>query len=429
MTYREILDYIYKCLPMYQRVGAAAYKANLNNTIYLSGLLGNPENNFKSIHIAGTNGKGSVSHLIASFLQTKGLRVGLYTSPHLKDFRERIKINGKCISKQYISRFFNNYKSEFDRKQLSFFEMTVGLAFKYFSDKKVDFAVIETGLGGRLDSTNIIYPALSVITNISYDHTNLLGDSLLKIAAEKAGIIKENIPIVIGETQDEIKDIFIDAAKKNKAKIYFADNNISVKQILSSETEFDVYEVYFKDKVFIKNLQCPLKGFYQTKNLKTALQAIKVIMDNNKDLTKKQVKEGFKEVINNTGLRGRWEILNKKPLTICDVAHNEAGIREVFLQVKTLKYKRLHIVFGMVNDKNHKAVLDLLPRDAEYYFCRADIPRAMEAKRLAALCLESGLKGASYSSVSMAFEAARKAASIEDLILVCGSVFVVGEII
>ena len=338
MTYQDTVNWMFKQLPMYQNQGKTAYKANLNNTLLLAKHLNNPENKFKTIHVAGTNGKGSTSHMLASILQEAGYKVGLYTSPHLKDFRERIKINGKDVSKQFVIGFIHKHKSFFEANSLSFFEMTVGMAFDYFSRKKVDIAIIEVGMGGRLDSTNIITPEVSVITNIGLDHTQFLGKTLEAIAVEKGGIIKPNIPVVIGETQIETQSIFKSLAKKNHSEIYFADHNI--------------------DKVF----ESDLKGFYQQRNIKTVLQTIKVVNSKSLKISDKNLKQGLLNVVKNTGLKGRWQILQNSPKVICDTAHNKEGLKYVMNQLLNENFNQLHIVFGVVNDKDVDSILPLLPK-------------------------------------------------------------------
>lgn len=412
MNYTETLNYLYSRLPMYQRIGAAAYKADLNNTIAICKFLGNPENKFKSVHVAGTNGKGSVSHMLAAVLQSAGYKVGLYTSPHLKDFRERIKINGKMIPKEYVAGFVRKYKKNFEKINPSFFEWTVGLAFEYFSKEKVDIAVIETGLGGRLDSTNVINPLLSVITNISYDHQNLLGKTLPKIATEKAGIIKKNGIVIISEKQKQTKKIFEERSKQEKSLILFTEDFVSASPFGGQGA-----------------IDCGLKGSYQKKNIPTVLLASEVLNDIGFEMSSKAVARGLKDVVKLTGLRGRWDILSKKPLTVADIAHNEAGIREVFNQVKNTPHKKLHIVFGTVNDKDIRKILALLPKKATYYFCKADIPRALDAYVLADEASKFGLKGKVHDSVQKALKSAKKSASVTDFILITGSAFVVSEAI
>lgn len=407
MNYSETLSYLYSHLPMYQRIGAAAYKADLNNTIAICKLLDNPENKFRSVHIAGTNGKGSVSHLLAAVLQSAGYKVGLYTSPHLKDFRERIKINGKMISEKYVTGFVKKYKNEFEKIQPSFFEWTVGLAFDYFAKEKVDIAIIETGLGGRLDSTNVITPLLSIITNISYDHQNLLGDTLEKIAYEKAGIIKNNGVVIVSEKQKQVEKVFKDKARAEGALLLHSQDFISG----------------------IDNIDCGLKGDYQKKNIPTVILASEVLHHIGFEINAKDITKGLKNVLKLTGLRGRWDVLSQKPLTIADIAHNEAGIREVLNQVKQTRYKKLHIVFGAVNDKDISKILSLLPKRASYYFCKADIPRALDEITLSEKAKKIGLKGKTYLTVKQALNAAKKNASRQDFIFITGSAFIVAEAI
>ncbi|MDF1672645.1 MAG: bifunctional folylpolyglutamate synthase/dihydrofolate synthase [Vicingaceae bacterium] len=405
MNYQETLDYLFKQLPMYQRVGNAAYKTDLQNTIELCEILEHPQNKFKSIHIAGTNGKGSTSHMLASILQEAGYKVGLYTSPHLKDFRERVKINGEMISEEEVINFVNLFKNQFELINLSFFEWTVGLAFDYFAKQGVDIAVIETGLGGRLDSTNVVTPELSIITNIGLDHTQFLGDTLPQIAIEKAGIIKQNIPVVIGETQIETKEVFIEKVKELSVPILFAD-----------QQEIELYD-------------CDLKGLYQQKNIATAICSIKVLQKKGWEISNRNIIDGLQNVVNNTGLKGRWQILQKKPTVICDTGHNEAGITYISQQLKQETYNRLHIVFGVVNDKSISSVLKLLPKVAEYYFCEANIPRALNVNELYSQASEIGLKGTVFSSVKEALNQAINNSDEEDLIFVGGSTFVVAEVV
>lgn len=429
MTYKQTLDFFYAQLPMFHRVGAAAYKANLDNTISICNLLDNPQHAFKTIHVAGTNGKGSVSHMLAAILQQAGYKTGLYTSPHLKDFRERIRINGKMISKKYVCDFTEDYKSDFKKIKPSFFEMTVGLAFDYFRNKKVEIAVIETGLGGRLDSTNIITPELSVITNIGWDHTNLLGNTLKKIAAEKAGIIKNSIPVVIGETQKETHKTFIATARKIKSPFFFAD--AAFKAILKKDSSLIsdkiIVDIYFKKKLYTRNLEMDLTGRYQLKNICTVLQAQQLL--ENFPVSESDLRLALKKVKPSTGLSGRWQIISKHPLIICDTGHNVDGIKEVLKQIKTLKFKKLHFVLGMVSDKDVSKILKLLPKQAVYYFCKANIPRGMDAGILAQEAQIHGLAGTSYSSVIKALNAAKKNAGKKDVIFVGGSTFTVAEVI
>jgi dihydrofolate synthase/folylpolyglutamate synthase len=390
---------------MYQRIGAAAYKADLNNTIAICKLLSNPEKKFKSVHIAGTNGKGSVSHMLAAVLQSAGYKTGLYTSPHLKDFRERIRINGKMIQKNYVNEFVEKYKSAFEKIKPSFFEWTVGLAFDYFAKEKVDIAVIETGLGGRLDSTNVIMPLLSIITNISYDHQNLLGDTLDKIAEEKAGIIKRKGVVIISEKQKEVEKVFKVKAKVEEALLLYSEDFISG----------------------IKKIDCGLMGNYQEKNVPTVILAAEVLHQMGFEINTSDVVKGLKDVIKLTGLSGRWDVFSKKPLTVADIAHNEAGIKEVIAQAKKTLHKKLHIVFGTVNDKDISKILPLLPKKATYYFCKANIPRALDEKVLAEHAKRFRLRGETYPGVKQALNSAKKNASVKDLILITGSAFVVAE--
>lgn len=405
MTYQQTLDYLFSQLPMFQRIGASAYKVDLSNTIELCNLLGNPQHHFKSVHIAGTNGKGSTSHMLASILQEAGYKVGLYTSPHLIDFRERIKINGEMISEQEVVDFVTKYKKDFEKINLSFFEWTVGLAFDYFSNQKVDIAVVETGLGGRLDSTNVIIPEISIITNIGKDHMQFLGDTLEKIALEKAGIIKKNVPIIIGETQPEIKHVFVSKAKELGSAIYFAD------QIIQQGLESD------------------LKGSYQKKNIKTVLASVHELKKLEFAISDEQIKSGLLHVMRNTGLMGRWQTLGLDPKIICDTGHNEAGIREVVSQLESLTYNKLHFVLGAVNDKEIDSVLELLPKNAMYYFCQAKIPRALDVNELKNKAKSYRLNGNAYSSVKNAYEEAKKTADKDDLIFIGGSTFVVAEVL
>ena len=390
---------------MYQQLGRVAYKAKLSNTWMLAEYLNQPEKGFKSIHVAGTNGKGSVSHMLASILQEAGYKVGLYTSPHLKDFRERIKINGKEIPKEEVVDFVNSHKSFFEEHQLSFFEMTVGLAFDYFRNQKVDVAVIEVGLGGRLDSTNIIQPEVSVITNIGFDHTQFLGNTYESIAREKAGIIKEGIPVVIGERLPETRIVFEETAGEKDSELIYAE-----------KLELPFYE-------------SDLKGAYQKINQRTVLAVLKVLEKKGWRIAKRAIERGLKKVVSNTGLMGRWQILQVHPKVICDTAHNNEGLRLVLKQVQSQDFDLLHIVLGMVSDKDFTKVLPLFPTDACYYFCAPDLPRAMPSQLLQERASEYGLKGEVYSSVKLAYQSALKSARHEDLIYVGGSTFVVAEVL
>ena len=405
MNYQETLDYLFAQLPMYQRLGKAAYKVDLSNTYALCNLLKNPENKFKSVHVAGTNGKGSTSHMIASIFQEAGYKVGLYTSPHLKDFRERVKINGEMISEAAVIAFVKKYQTDFEEINLSFFEWTVGLAFDYFARQKVDIAIIETGLGGRLDSTNVVTPEVAVITNIGIDHTQFLGDTLIKIASEKAGIIKPAIPIIIGETQIETGTVFQNRATELNSPIMFADKEV------------------------VNGLETDLKGVYQHKNVKTSIATINCLITNGWSISHEHIKTGLQHVVQNTGLLGRWQVLSEQPLTICDTGHNEEGVKELVSQIENTNYNKLHIVFGAVNDKSVDKVLELLPKKASYYFCAAKIPRAMAVEELVEIANQKGLKGISCFSVKNALALAQQSAKKDDLIFIGGSTFVVAEVV
>jgi dihydrofolate synthase/folylpolyglutamate synthase len=437
MTYKETLNYLYRQLPMFHRIGAAAYKANLDNTYAICKLLKNPENKFKSIHVAGTNGKGSSSHMLAAVFQQAGYKTGLYTSPHLKDFRERIKINGKAITKKNVIAFVKKYKNDFEKIKPSFFEWTVGLAFDYFSKEKIDIAIIEVGLGGRLDSTNIIMPIASLITNIGYDHTALLGNTLQKIAKEKAGIIKPKTQIIISQTQKEIKNIFINKAKENKSPIQFADSvyiHKKEKYLPGKQKVVHLYS-YKKEK---NKIVCDLSGTYQKNNIAGVL-AILDISKNHFKLSDKNIVKGLQKVKKLTGLHGRWELLNKKPRIICDTGHNAEGINEVLSCVKReydlkLVKGKLHVVFGAVSDKDLSSIFSLFKKDkhfskAVYYFCKPAIPRGMETKILLKAASEYKLKGKNYNSVKQALSAAKKAAKSYELVFTGGSTFTVAEVV
>ncbi len=428
MTYSQTLDYLFSRLPMYQRVGAAAYKANLNNTISICNALGNPQNKLQCIHVAGTNGKGSTSHMIAAVLQKAGYKVGLYTSPHLLDFRERIKINGKMISKEYITEFVEKHKETFEKTEPSFFEWTVGLAFDYFANAEVDVAVIEVGLGGRLDSTNVITPLVSVITNIGMDHTNLLGDTLQKIAGEKAGIIKARKPVVISQYQPQISQIFTDKAKELKTSIQFASKEYKV---LGNKKENNFLTVKLLDKKTNEtaSYQLDLTGTYQVKNLIGVVAALKIITENGFIINEDDIQKGLSNVVKLTGLFGRWQIVSEKPLVICDAGHNEDGIKEVLHNLSLYQYKQLHFVLGVVNDKDISSILNLLPKEAVYYFTKASVPRALPETELKLKAEEIGLKGDSYSTVKEALHSAKEKAKANDLIFIGGSTFVVADVL
>ncbi|MEZ5083569.1 MAG: folylpolyglutamate synthase/dihydrofolate synthase family protein [Bacteroidales bacterium] len=431
MNYQQTLEFLFSRLPMFQRIGAAAYKADLNTTLQICHRLNQPQNKFKSIHIAGTNGKGSVSHLLASVFQEAGYKTGLFTSPHLKDFRERIKIDGVNIQENYIVNFVEKNIPLIDDLSPSFFEYTFALAITYFAEKKVDVAIMETGMGGRLDSTNVISPELSVITNIGFDHTQFLGDTLQKIAVEKAGITKPGIPVVIGETQETVKDVFVHTAQKYKAKIYFADELAFVSDFspANRNSSFVKFDAELQGKFKINSLHCPLTGDYQKKNLKTLFGVLSVLNDLDYTFSNDQIRKGIEKVITNTGISGRWQVLKENPLIICDTGHNVDGIKYVVNQLRSMKFSKLHMVIGMVNDKNVNDILSLLPGDATYYFCKANIPRGMDATMLKSLAGNFGLRGDVYDSVSSAYNAATKNAIPNDLIFIGGSTFVVAEIL
>ncbi|PKB17296.1 folylpolyglutamate synthase/dihydrofolate synthase family protein [Flavobacterium sp. 5] len=405
MNYQETTNWMFNQLPMYQLQGASAYKKDLTNVNLLANHLDNPEQKLKCIHVAGTNGKGSTSHMLASILQEAGYKVGLYTSPHLKDFRERIKINGIEISEEFVCDFVAQHKSFFEANDMSFFEMTVGLAFDYFVKEKVDIAIVEVGLGGRLDATNIITPLVSVITNIGIDHVQFLGNTLASIATEKAGIIKPEIPVVIGEYTPETKPVFSAKAEENKAEIYFASELIS--------------ETYPSDLI----------GDYQQHNKKTVVQTFKILNEQtNFKISPESIKSGLLHVIKNTGLLGRWQQLGENPKVICDTAHNKNGLEIVLNQIQKETYSNLHIVLGVVNDKELDEVLPLFPKNATYYFCKPNIPRGLDATLLQEKALSFSLKGNKYDSVIEAYNSAKNNSTKEDFIYIGGSTFVVAEL-
>lgn len=426
----KTLHYLYTQLPMFQRTGPAAFKKNLGNILALCEKIGNPQDRFKSIHLAGTNGKGSTAHLLAAALQAAGLKVGVYTSPHYKDFRERIKINGKFISKLAVTSFVNKYKPDFKTIGPSFFEITVAMAFQYFAKQKVDIAIIETGLGGRLDSTNIITPLLSVITNISFDHQQFLGDTIPKIAGEKAGIIKSNVPVIIGETQRGTTKVFKSKAKNENSPIVFADKVFEVEKLRQNE-KLTTYQVNKNGEIYAKSLPVNLHGDFQSKNIATALMAIEQLNELAvfPKISLSIIRKGWKNLKSLTTYLGRWQILETNPLTIADSAHNEAGLKMAIRQISAMKYKELHIVYGTVADKDVKKVFPILPKKATYYFVKADIPRGHEAESLRLKAEQFKLIGASYSAVNKGFKAAQLNAKKGDLVFVCGSIFVVAEVI
>lgn len=431
MTYAETLDYLFSRLPMFQRSGPAAYKNNLENTLLLDGLYGHPHCRFRSIHVGGTNGKGSVSHMLSAILQSAGYKTGLYTSPHLKDFRERIRIDGKMMGEQAVAEWVGKYidKSGGLKIEPSFFELTVAMAFDYFASQHVDVAVIEVGLGGRLDSTNIILPEVSVITNIGLDHTNLLGETLGEIAMEKAGIIKSQTPVVVGSTQAEISGIFKTIADEKMADVFFADQVFVANYALLGVDGKQVVHVEKLGETVFPGLKLDLLGNYQLKNLHTVLKTVEVLRSGGWEIQDTHVYDGLQNVVNSTGLQGRWQIIGNNPLIVADTGHNEDGIKMVLQQIKNTAFKNLHVVFGTVGDKNPDAILKLLPQNAAYYFANANIPRAMNAKLLKQKAGSFGLKGRAYRSVKEAFGAAIKNAGKNDFIFVGGSTFVVAEIV
>ncbi|HEX6192035.1 MAG TPA: folylpolyglutamate synthase/dihydrofolate synthase family protein [Chitinophagaceae bacterium] len=427
MNYKETISYLFSRLPMYSRIGAAAYKPNLDNTIELCASIGNPQTKFKAIHVAGTNGKGSVSHMLAAILQSAGYKTGLYTSPHLKDFRERIKVNGQMIDREFVINFTEGIQPMINKLEPSFFEITVAMAFDFFAHEKVDIAIIETGLGGRLDSTNIITPVLSIITNIGWDHMNILGNSLEKIASEKAGIIKPGIPIVIGEEIPETKPVFVNIASEKKSPITFAGDTRSVVN-WNWEDHNLVLEVAEAHHTDHKKYVLDLGGIYQAKNLVTVLSACSVLQSLGWPINDSNIKTGLKQVKKLTGLHGRWEIIHTQPLVVLDVAHNAEGIRQLLQQIEITEHRHLYIILGMVNDKDTSAVLAAMPQQATYYFTKAQIPRALDENELAKRGTDAGLRGTGFADVNTALKSALAKADREDLIVVCGSVFLVGEV-
>lgn len=405
MTYKKTIDWMFHQLPMYQRQGKSAFKKDLTNIKLLAAHLNHPERQFKAIHVAGTNGKGSVCHILASVLQEAGYKVGLHTSPHLKDYRERIKINGQLIPKAFITEFIRSNKGFLKTHKLSFFEMSVGLAFAYFAMKKVDIALIETGLGGRLDSTNIIAPELSIITNIDLDHTHILGESLPLIAQEKAGIIKPNTPVVIGEKNKITSPVFEEKSKKMHSELYYAEHKAD--------------NSYTTD----------LKGAYQKQNIQTAAKAISILKQNKWNINEEQIKNGFKHVLKNTGLQGRWHQINARPKTICDTAHNKASLTYVLNQLQEEHFRQLHVVLGMVSDKDYSSLLSLFPEEAKYYFSTPQIPRGLSTETLKKEAQKHNLNGSSFPTIKAAYKAAQRGAKTQDLIFIGGSTFTVAEVV
>ncbi|MBR6439151.1 MAG: bifunctional folylpolyglutamate synthase/dihydrofolate synthase [Bacteroidales bacterium] len=428
MNYAETTNWMFNKFPMYQKIGAAAYKPDLGNIVELLDFLGNPQNKFKTVHVAGTNGKGTVSHTLASIFQECGYKTGLYTSPHLRDFRERIRINGQMIPEQDVIDFIGDNKKKFEEMQLSFFEMATGMAFDYFAKEKVDIAIIEVGLGGRLDSTNVIKPELSVITNISLDHVAMLGNTLAEIAGEKAGIIKPNTPVVIGETQAETKDVFIKKAQECNAPIFFADQIIDCDKIHIESLDYQKFDIWKDNELYLEAVEFPLLGYYQKKNLATVICAIEQLKGKFK-IEQKDIVNGLEYVIKNTNLMGRWQILSRQPLVIADTGHNIGGIKEIVMQLNDMSFRKLHFVLGCVNDKDIDGILHMLPHHADYYFCKADIPRGLDANILAEKAFVAGLHGNVYESVQQAYNSALNNAHFEDVVFIGGSNFTVAEVI
>lgn len=411
---------------MFTRIGSAAIKKDLTNTLAMCKALGEPQNKIKTIHIAGTNGKGSTSHMLASILQEAGYKTGLYTSPHLKDFRERIRINGKMISEGYVVDFVEKHQALFEEIEPSFFEWTVALCFDYFAQEKVDIAIIETGLGGRLDSTNVISPLLSIITNIGWDHTDMLGDTLEKIAFEKAGIIKHKTPVVIGEYQSETFPVFMKKALELESQIFLSTQKVNV-LYFNSGVQASAFDVQFQFGEYWKNVYCDLNGIYQQHNLRTVLASLEPIMKAGFSIKEKAVRDGLMHVKQNTELMGRWQIIGTEPMIVCDTGHNINGIEYVVKQISMQKFDKLHMVIGMVKDKDVSKVLAILPKDATYYFTKAAIPRAMQEADLQALAIGYDLKGKTYASVAEAVAAAKQQANNKDIIFIGGSTFIVAE--
>jgi dihydrofolate synthase/folylpolyglutamate synthase len=424
MNYQQTIDYLYNTLPMFSRMGSAAFKKDLTNTLLLCERLGNPHKKFKSIHVAGTNGKGSVSHMLAAIFQTAGYKTGLYTSPHLYDFRERIKVNGIMCDEDFVVDFVERIQPAIEEIQPSFFEITVVMAFEFFVQQKVDVAIIEVGLGGRLDSTNVIIPELSVITNIGWDHMNLLGDTLEEIAFEKGGIIKENVPVIIGEKKEETEKVFRNIASQKHAPIFFAQENFSVTgyKLLNDSIDISVVD---KDSS-VRNYQSDLAGIYQTKNILSVLQAVELLKGWN--LSQQHIQTALKKVKQLTGLHGRWEVIHKEPLVVLEVAHNKDGIEQMLQHLQNTHFNKLHIVVGVVKDKDVEAVLKLLPQEADYYFTQAHIPRALNAETLQEKASGFSLNGHCFDEVNEAIRHALTLASKDDLIIVCGSIFLVAEV-
>jgi dihydrofolate synthase/folylpolyglutamate synthase len=428
MNYTETLDFLYSKLPMFTRIGEAALKKDLTNTRALCESLGNPQETFKSIHVAGTNGKGSTSHMLAAILQKAGYKTGLYTSPHLKDFRERIRINGKMAPKAFITAFVKQQQKVIERVQPSFFEVTVAMAFSYFAIEEVDVAIIEVGLGGRLDSTNIIHPELSLITNISLDHVNILGNTLPQIAFEKAGIIKSNVPAIIGMYTEATKPVFLAKAAEVGTTLQFASEDYQIEDLRLEDNQL-VFSILKKGKLCYKDLTLDLAGRYQQYNVPAVIAAVEQLNANGFKIEQAHVYDALREVKKLTGLQGRWQILSTQPLVICDTGHNEAGISEVLKNIAATPHNNLHFVIGMVKDKDISKILSLLPKNATYYFTQPNLERALPASELNAQASEHGLQGSQFKTVAAALAAAKQNAAANDLVFVGGSTFVVAEVL
>jgi dihydrofolate synthase / folylpolyglutamate synthase len=429
MNYRQTIGYLYEQLPVFHRIGPAAYKPDIGNITALCEMLGQPQQKFRSIHVAGTNGKGSVSHMLASILQSAGYKTGLHTSPHLSDYRERFRINGKMILKSEVIDFVRTWRKEFAKIKPSFFEMSVALAFDHFARNEVDITVIETGMGGRLDSTNVLMPEVSVITNIGWDHMMFLGNTLEKIAIEKAGIIKKGVPVVVGEALPETRPVFIEFAAKNNAPLHFAADTLNIEKLAQRRALGSHYNIFENKGVLYDQLYCAPGGDYQQQNILTVIKTVDVLRNKGFEIAKEDVLNGIRTVKEQTGLKGRWQVLGRKPLIIADIGHNKNGIETIVNQLSRTPHEKLHIVFGMVNDKDVESILGLLPKTAEYYFCKPDIPRGLDAQILATIARQAGLSGKVYGSVTEALESARKNAEKDDLIFVGGSTFVVAELV
>jgi dihydrofolate synthase/folylpolyglutamate synthase len=427
MTYKKAIEYLLNQLPVFQNTGKVAYREGLGNAWALDAYFNNPHASFRTIHVAGTNGKGSVSHMIASVLQEAGYTVGLFTSPHLIDFRERIRVNGRPVNQQFVARFVEQHKSYFSTLNVSFFEISVFLAFTWFVTSKVNVAVVEVGLGGRLDTTNIIRPDLTVITNIGKDHTEILGDTLVKIASEKAGIFKSHTPALVGESQPEIQNIFLEMAASLQAPLQFADLKYSIDYSLQSVDGYQVFNVRKGEDIILPNLKCGLLGHCQRKNAVTTLAAIDILRESGYNIPEKHVYAGIRKVIGNTGLMGRWQFVSYNPQAVCDTAHNAEGLQEVARQIRETPHRKMHLIMGFVNDKSLFDIFRFFPQDAAYYFTRLSVGRTMDEKEIARIALQQGISGSTHLSVTDAYQTANKAAGKNDLIVITGSNFLVAD--